>query len=588
MKRAAVIIGIDKTGDLPKLNDAARGAQLMEKWAREQGMDSVYVLTDTEKPVDASAIKNAIKKLVDAANIGQLVVYFAGHGVNRQRHEYWLLSDAPDDPNAAVNVAGSVGLAATCGIPHIVLISDACRTAAEGIRAQTIEGQIIFPNREGDEKPVDQFFACRLGQPSHEVKDPTVSSAEFKALYTNELVPALLGRRPQIVEWTTERNQKVGLIRLRPLRDFMSLAIKEKLNGLQLQTKLIQDPIAQINSDPPEWISRVSESAIDGSLGIMLGGLRAPITPAATAATIADSLLRSALAADPSELQTAFDHGRSSGIAGASEIVSSAELISRPFGPTHHETKCGFKIRGARIVATHARNAIAELVVEHSPLGEDVRVDRVIPPGASVLLVLEDGAGIVLSAIPGFLAALTLEEGELVDVAYEPSINSWRWDLYESKAREIRSLRAIVSSSITRGVFKLEGDTALEIAKRMQYGKGVDPSLAIYAAYGYHDLQRPDLIREMITYMQDDLGATLFDVALLARALNGQTVTPESNLLSPVPLLSQSWALLPAYKVSLPPILERLEDTLTPSVWTMFDKRGVELVRRAIDSGAIR
>src|SRR6516162_5267838 len=131
MKRAAVIIGIDKTGDLPKLNDAARGAQLMEKWAREQGMDSVYVLTDTEKPVDASAIKNAIKKLVDAANIGQLVVYFAGHGVNRQRHEYWLLSDAPDDPNAAVNVAGSVGLAATCGIPHIVLISDACRTAAE-------------------------------------------------------------------------------------------------------------------------------------------------------------------------------------------------------------------------------------------------------------------------------------------------------------------------------------------------------------------------------------------------------------------------------------------------------------------------
>src|SRR5262249_7573479 len=158
-----------------------------------------------------------------------LLVYFAGHGVNLQRQEYWLLTDAPDDSQAAVNVATSSTFAATCGIPHVMLISDACRTAPEGIRAQSIRGSEIFPNREEDAKPVDQFFACQLGKPSHEIRDPAVTSAEFKALYTNEMVPALLGRRQQIVEWTGDGAGRVGQIHLRPLRDFLAAAVASRL-----------------------------------------------------------------------------------------------------------------------------------------------------------------------------------------------------------------------------------------------------------------------------------------------------------------------------------------------------------------------
>ena len=88
--------------------------------------------------------------------------------------------------------------------------------------------------------------------------------------------------------------------------------------------------------------------------------------------------------------------------------------------------------------------------------------------------------------------------------------------------------------------------------------------------------------------MEMDLGAPLFDVALLSKALNKQTITAASNVLSPVPLLSQGWALLSAYRVSLPSILQGLQDMLIPSLWTMFDKRGVEVVRSAINSGEIR
>lgn len=289
-----------------------------------------------------------------------------------------------------------------------------------------------------------------------------------------------------------------------------------------------------------------------------------------------------------SNLQMEFERARASGIPSVEDFVDSAERIAQPFGPTHHETQCGFKIRGSRFIAAHSINAKAEILSFDGRSGEVVRMHTVSPPGASVLLILEPGTGVFLPALPGFLAALTIDDGELVDLAYEPSENTPRWDEFVKRAEEIRALRAIASSSMTRGVFRLEMERALMIAKRMQYAKGIDPTFGIYAAYAFHDLQRPDLIREMKVYMQEDLGAPLFDVALLSRQLNGRRVSEGTNHLSFAPLLAQGWALLSAFEVSLPSALAGLRQTLAPSLWTMFNKQGVELLRKAINSGEIK
>jgi hypothetical protein len=51
MVRAGVFIGVDKSGDLQKLNDATAGATRMHEWALEQGMaEKTYakLLTDVE------------------------------------------------------------------------------------------------------------------------------------------------------------------------------------------------------------------------------------------------------------------------------------------------------------------------------------------------------------------------------------------------------------------------------------------------------------------------------------------------------------------------------------------------------------
>jgi hypothetical protein len=562
MKRAAVLIGVDKTGALPRLRDAAKGARRMEEWAKGQGMNPVTVLTDEQGPVDVSAVKRAIRDIVDAG-ADQLVVYFAGHGVNIRYGEYWLLSDAPEDTQAAVNVEGSNVLARYCGIPHVVFISDACRTAADGIQAQFVTGSEIFPNQgaDGPEKPVDLFFACTLGRPAHEVRDPNTTAAEFSALYTHELSQALAGQQPDLLEWAQDGSDS-ALLRPTVLKTHLASAVSQRIKDLQLQTQIIQVPDARLTSAAESaWISRLTSQDVpaewlaqraQGGQALSPTPQAAPATAPITVATLSTSLLQSTLANDAARLSSEREQARMSGVPGIQALVASAERIAQPFGRAHFETRCGFKLRGARIVAAYATGAETEVL---GVPGEVVRVNSISRPGASVLLVLEQGTGVLLPALPDFIAVLTVEEGELVDVAYEPSDNSWRWQDYVQRAPEIRQLRSLAASSMAQGVFRLEGEDALEVARRMQIAKGIDPTLAVYAAYAYNDLQRRDLIRQMSGTMRDDIGAPLFDVALLAGELNRAMITPETAVYSQIPLLAQGWALLSAFGVSLPPSL---------------------------------
>src|SRR5258708_3927442 len=120
MVRAGVFIGVDRSGDLQKLNDAAAGAKVMYEWALQQGLpDKTHakLITDAGgRKVEPDQITDAIHEICGGAGVDQLIVYFAGHGIN-VHGDRWLLSDAPQKPYAAVNVIGSVELARLCGIP---------------------------------------------------------------------------------------------------------------------------------------------------------------------------------------------------------------------------------------------------------------------------------------------------------------------------------------------------------------------------------------------------------------------------------------------------------------------------------------
>ena len=295
--------------------------------------------------------------------------------------------------------------------------------------------------------------------------------------------------------------------------------------------------------------------------------------------------MRCAVASDAAVLPTQLAWARTAPAPGAHQFVDAAERIAAPFGPDHFETECGIKLRGARMVDALATRADLDQI---TPDGQVLRANSVEGPAASVVVTFEGGDGTVVPCIRGFITALTVEDGELVDVAFEPSANTGRWPQYQNSASEIRTLRGIAASSAQHGRFRLDGDDAGALAQKMQYAKGIDPSMAVYAAYAYYDLQTVGRIDEMSRFLRQDLGASLFDVELLARKLVGKDVTAGDMIVPFVPLLSQGWHLLSAHRVTLPPALNGIQSTMRDSLWALFNKNGVEKLRNALQTKEVR
>jgi len=582
--RAGIFIGIDRAGDLQPLKDAADGARRMHKWAVSQGMaDKTHakLITDARRrKVHPGLIYDAIKELVDGPGVDQLIVYFAGHGLNINRSEHWLLTEAPEQPNAAVNVAGSVDLAGYCGIQHVVVISDACRVAPQGIQWQNVRGNDIFPNTGGSTraKPVDQFFACVLGRTAAELQDPVAATGAYSALYTGALLDALGGKRLEVLEPADTPNDGAYYVRPDRLEAYLESEIPRRISALQLETKVNQEPEAFILSRD-KWLSRILVQAVQQ------GGL-APIPSApVNLRAVAADLIESAV-----EGRTALDHQlqatRTAPVAGAEQLAGTVDLVATPVGPDHFESQCGIKVRGARIAEFFAPRAHGAVFGSGRELLRIDWVDR--PAAASVLLRFEGGFGAVVPAIPEFLATLTFEGRELVDVAYEPSANTPRWKFFERRAADVRALRAVAASSSQHGRFRLVGSEAEKVARQMQYIKSIDPTLAVYAAYAYHDLQLVKRIRDMSDYLRMDIRVTLFDLALLGRRLVGKSIDLNANIVPFVPLLSQGWALLRAHSIRLHPALDGIEATMRDSLWSLFTDTGVTKLREAMESGEVR
>ncbi len=582
MNRAAVIIAVQSAGNLPELKAALDGAKAMAKWAKAQGFKPVRLITDEKRPVTAKKIRDTIKELVDASSYEQLLVYFAGHGVNLHYSEYWLLSDAPEDTQAAVNVASSVQLAKRCGIPHVVLISDACRTAPEGIRAQAIRGSEIFPNqgRGGPQKAVDVFYASLLGEPALEIQDKDASALRYVSLYTEEVVAALRGDRRAILTPDAADQTKIYL-RPQPLkRHLMSEVPKLVAAKLGAAATHSQTPDAEILSDEFAFLQVFDAAKLPapkvvpkGPLGIGKPKPMAPPPP--TLADVTTDALQQALRATNAGGSIAVGKLLLSNVAGSKRISDAVTREREDFGAMHFETDCGFKVRGAAIVAVAAGPGLQ--VEQLSP--ELARVHIGQAPAANVLLELDGGRAVVLPAVRDFIAALTFEGRDLRNVSYEPSDQSSRWKQYVKQREELTALRALIASSVQMGTFRLESKDAPKLTEKIRVMKGLDPTMALYAAYSYHRLGKRDLIREMEQYVIEDLRATFFDLSLLADHDPGKQ--PKVPVFPFVPMLAQGWSLLAAFD-AWTPVLDELRPHVTNSLWTVFEKGALPSLRTAL------
>jgi hypothetical protein len=590
MIRAGVFIGVDKTGGLQRLHDAAAGAERMYRWALGQGMAErthAKLVTDADgRRVTPDGIYDAIKEILDGPGVDQLIVYFAGHGVNINRSEHWLLTEAPARTSAAVNVSGSVELARYCGIRHVVIMSDACRVAPEGIQAQNVRGIDIFPNEGAADRaqPVDQFFACVLGRTAAEIRDPAVAAGTFSALYTEVLLDALRGTDTEVLEPPTPADEGAHYVKPVRLKEYLEAEVPRRVQALNLQHKVNQAPDAIVTAHP-YWISRVTtvEASSRPAPAVRRAG-RSGVADTADG-TIRRIIHAAAEGGRGSRLDREISRVSDSKFEAARRLAEAIEHVAAPFAPDRFETGCGIKVRGARIVEHFAPHARAAAL---GSSGDLLQVDGVARGAASVLLKFAGDFGTVIPAIPGFVAGLTIEDGSLIDVAYEPSANTPRWGLYKNRASEARTVRAVAAAASQDGRFHLEKDDAVSIGQQMRYEKGVDLTLALYTAYAYNDTQDTARIEQMADDLVGDVGFLPFDVALLARRLAGRRLDTDSGVVPFVPLLARGWALLGANRVRLHPSLDGIERSIRDSQWSLFDGGGLESLRRALASGEVR
>lgn len=601
LRRAYLFIGVKKAKTLPGLEAVWDNVDAMHDWAVRQNAkkDDVVVITDQYERVTLSNIYDAVSKFCERGTIDQLLIYFSGHGVNNARSEFWLLSDAVENPNAAVNVSGSIDIAQYGVIPHVVFVSDACRTAASGIQAQSIAGGSIFPIKgtSAESRAVDVFYGTSIGDESYEVAKVDDSVAEYRAVYTDSLLLALNGHRKEVLK--RSEDDKTDFLNPRPLKKFLKSHVPMHLYELGIRNRT-QQPDAVITSDDDMYLSMypvenqtmttesTGTSSLPEAISIAMEFVKqSDFANDATKRMLDDGRVFS-MEVISHDITQAMEDTADGFTAIATDMRKFNDEIgqsSTNVGPDSLPAQRGFVVRGVSIVEVVVASGNAQIrnngtIIEFATAG---------PADNNVLLITSSGHGVVLPAFKGFLVYLTFDGDRLLDISFIPDAANSRFHDYTQKKDKIANLRAVIAASSRRGKFEFEGLDE-KLARRMQLGKSVDPSLSLYAAHAYRAHGKRERLVEMSRYLKSDLGACLFDVALLASTPHQMFPSHDLSPIAPfAPLLSQSWPILQVREYALP---DRLKDisvhALKDSLWTIYTPEGVELIQKSIQNKEIQ
>ncbi|NKY12009.1 caspase family protein, partial [Cellulomonas hominis] len=264
MARAMVLVGVARTGGrFPELRAVPGAVAAVRDWALAQGVPADLLLTYADADggaVDAGAVLAGVRGLLDRGDVEQLVLYFSGHGINTGSSEFWLLPGAPEDGGQAVNVSLTAWYAERLPVRHVVLVSDACRTAATSTQELAIQGTAVVPNLppRGPAAAVDVFYACALGDPAYELTDPAAAGEAYRAVFTSALVAALRGDHPALVGGEDGAASGAGLVRPWPLKRALPGLVAAELTAAGAPLAVAQTPDARLSSDPDvAWLSRL-------------------------------------------------------------------------------------------------------------------------------------------------------------------------------------------------------------------------------------------------------------------------------------------------------------------------------------------
>lgn len=591
MNKAIVAIGVDKIGGgLPMLRAAAKGAKDVAEWAKTQGFEKNKILLFTDEndsPVKLSDITSAVFKLVNEGTYEQLIIYFSGHGLLKApNYEIWLLSDGSTNPNEAINVSGSIDLARNSGIPHVVFISDACRSIPSGM-LMYINGGVIFPfNIPRSPSPeVDVFYATLPGDPALEIP-PDKAANQYRGIFTDCLMKALKGEVDEVIQ----PDGTILVVPSRPVKNYLLSAVPEAAGSVSI--KLQQAPDIRVESALPKYLSKFSDNSFRTSNKIK------PIPDRATVDQIAAENFFHTRIYAITPLGILFEGINQLFMTRSlKSFLANVEKILSTKGREAFETRTGFTVHGAKVINAITDHASCDVFTESNL--DHIRVNiyydsfygdvyDISPSERTYMTVIRfaNGGGTCLAVIPGYIGTVIVEDNRIIAVNYTPSRNGPFYEEYQRFATELERRRAFVSVAARNGFFRLNIDTANDAADYLRKLKCIDPSLGIYSAYAYNQTGNQEGVQSIFNYMNRDRIPVPFDVTMLAYR---NKPLPESQRFPPMlPMLTQGWALLGNHEKSIPPALLEARNHLIPSLWTTFTKEGIDILERAIQSGEIK
>lgn len=565
-KAAVVAIGIDRTGvPLPKLRAAAQGAEEVAQWARDQGMD-VVCLTDALEPQTLARIQKCVRDFVDKGIYEQLIIYFSGHGLLRAPGaEVWLLSHAPDVPSEAVNVVGSIWNARNSGIPHVVFISDACRTLPTDLRFSQVVGGEIFPslNPRIPRPEIDSFYATLPGDPALEA-NPDDAVASHRGVFTHCLVQALGGHIGDVIEAHGDEPER-WVVRSRRLKNWLIEAVPEAAAAIDIQ--LVQYPDVQVESASPTYLSVVPTPK-----DTPRGGARAirPAIPSEIASKYAQKIEFVRKLEGLGRLGT-----QRVSAALSPQIAQLREARGRP----QFETHTGFTLIGASVQAAQVTAGGFDLLLEANQ-STHVRIHSVSANIPSQLLVrFEDGNGAGMAILPGYVGTVLVGSGRVLNVNYVPARNTAAYADYEPIIEEVEARKAFVAAAARNGLFRVV-ESAFDPLQFLRMGRVFDYTLALYTAYAYAQTGNVARLQEIHALLATAPGPMPFDIALLAGELERTTVSPAW------PMLSQGWTLMGDQHPVCTRAAREVSPYLVPGLWTTFKPEALALLWTASKTDA--
>lgn len=574
MQRAAILIGVSTTGGLPALQAVDSGLARMREWVGSQGIREedgrLAVFSDAGGgKVRAYEVAEAIGEMVKKRDLDQLLVYFTGHGVHN-RGDIWLLSGAPTLSSEAVNVEGSIQAARGCGVSHVVLVSDACRTAAEGIAGLEVKGIDIFPNEpvDGLERPVDSYFACARGKPALEIRDPLEAARGFSGVYTEVLAECLTGRHPGVLDVAAEEGVTVGHVGAWKLADYLVGEVPRRLKEkLRKTPTLNQTPVGRITSRDA-WVSLV-KPYVPHEADAQVEVLGADQPDGLNAVEAADRLLADVLGGQAwrgGGLLGEHDPDLSGGV----QLSTMAAQLARPLRPVTvapaPTRPCStFRLRGEQASALHVAPGAGAVFA--LPMQAGLGVEGVTAPADGVL-ALANGRCVLLPVIPDWETELHVQSDELVHLAFRTADGAPA--AAGTAPSGDRLLLAAVAAASGMGVLRLTDGHVEALTAALERARRLDPALALYLAYAFHDRGERPRIATLHARLLHEYGITLFDVAMLAGGGHLAEAQRAGTVFPPAPALSRGWALLEALHARLPAAMQAMEAYLRPSVWTLF------------------